>query len=201
MANYFYKKYTAKKQYSSRWTKSTYTDGYTYWPSGTTYRCSTSNPNLEFGMMDDFVGINTDTGYYMKSYDEKLTSSSYLMVGYEYIIIQSPSVAITAQGNRAMQISDAESESLAARWPSNKYTLTVSQVMDKFVGEVIAPDGTYPDNGYNENDGYYYVKDRVAIEFKSRISGAWVSTTPYVRVNGVWQTAQVHPRVDGAWLG
>lgn len=218
MSKYYYKKYETRKvfdtsaasaYYSSYWS---YSSSMTSWeeedssrmfyigtPSGYTYYSTTSMTQ----MLKDYIAI-TEDGYTAPKGTNlvaglTLAANSYIIVvsntlttyqaAYAYLQMVASETTLTGT---SMQISTYD------RISARHNTLTDGA--GTYIGEVIAEDGTYPDEGKGD-DGYWYVKDRLAVEFKARIDGAWVTTEPYVRVGGVWVKADVHPRVNGAWVG
>ena len=197
MAKYYYKRYAAKPQYSKSGQSSSYYSRYDYLPEGDVYRVRITNPALESLMIAESLWININTGYYADG--TLLSGSNYLDNSNLYLLICSATEAWSIVGN-GYSISTAHGRSNGVRLYS-KYTITPTYIAGEFVDELIAEDGTYPDDGYNESDGYYYVKDRMAIQFFVRMNGAWTETQPHVRANGAWREAEIHPRIDGAWLG
>ena len=193
MAKYWYKRYESKLRYSRSIDKTTYTSGYTYWPRGTTYLPSTNNPSLEWSMINSTLGVDEDTGFYAVSrwVNKTLSYDDWLDVGYEYLVIESPTAAYSCQANRGYRVSHAWTDSLSARWPSNKYTITSSYVRGEYVDEIIADEDAHPNGGRDESDGYWYERDRLATQFYARVNGRWIETESYARVNGVWRKAEL----------
>ncbi len=80
-------------------------------------------------------------------------------------------------------------------------TRTVSK--GEFVDEIIAEDGTYPDDGYLEGeDEYYYVKDRLAFpEMWVKVNGNWKQGEQgWVKINGVWKEIDsMFVKVNNSW--
>lgn len=197
MAKYYYKRYAAKPQYSRSSQTSSYYSSYNYLPEGDVYRVTITNPALESSMISQYLYVNTDTGYYTNA--SLMSSSQYLESNNLYLLICSATEAWSIVGN-GYSISTAQGRSNGAKL-IRKYTITPTYIAGEFVDELIAEDGAYPNDGYNESDGYYYVKDRMAIQFFARAGGAWVETQPRARIGGAWAEVEIHPRVGGAWIG
>ena len=193
MAKYWYKRYESKLKYSKSIGKTTYTSDYTYWPRGTTYLPSTNNPSLEQSMINSTLGVDEDTGFYAVRWhiNKTLSYDDWLDVGYEYLVIESPTAAYSCQANRGYRVSHAWTDSLSARWPSNKYTITSSYVRGEYVDEIIADEDAHPNGGRDESDGYWYERDRLATQFYARVNGRWIETESYARVNGIWRKAEL----------
>lgn len=197
MAKYYYKRYVAKPQYSQSTEKSYYYSSYDFLPYGDVYKPDITNPSLESSMIYYSLYCNVNTGYY--SNQQLLSESYYLSSGHMYLLICSPTEAWSIIGN-GYAIVSAHNLSNGVKLLS-KYVITPTYIAGEFVDEIIAEDGAYPNDGYNESDGYYYVKDRMAIQFFAQIGGAWVETQPRARIGGAWTEVEIHPRVGGAWVG
>lgn len=199
MAKYYYKRYQSKPQYSRDDEQHQNILGWRPLPRGDVYEPWTTNPSLESAMVSETLGCDPDTGYYAMQYKNELASFDYLHSGTMYLVISSPTEAWSVQGN-GFDVSFAQTTSNGV-YLMGRYTITPTYIKGELVDEVIAEDGTYPNDGRNEDDGYWYVKDRMAIQFFARMNGAWTETQPRVRANGAWCEAEIHPRIDGAWLG
>lgn len=198
MAKYYYKRYSAKPQYSKdNQTRSYYSD-YDRLPLGDVYQCRITNPTLESSMTSESLLCNVDTGYYAESSAQLISEDEYLQL-WMYLVICSPTEAWTVNGN-LYSVSAAHNQSNGVKL-LYKYTITPTYVAGELIEELIAEDGTYPNDGYNAADGYYYVKDRMAIQFFTRINGAWVDTHPSARIGGAWTELDIRPRVGGVWIG
>lgn len=195
MAKYYYKRYAAKPQYSQDSQTRRYYSSYNYLPEGDVYRVTITNPALESSMISQYLYVDTDIGYCTNA--SLMSSSQYLESNDLYLLICSATEAWSILGN-GYSISTAQNRSNGVKL-INKYTITPTYIAGEFVDELIAEDGTYPDDGYNASDGYYYVKGRMAIQFFAQVSGAWVETQPRARIGGAWTEVDVHPRVGGAW--
>lgn len=69
-----------------------------------------------------------------------------------------------------------------------------------YVGDVIAEDGTYSNDG--EKDGYWYVKiNQVFPTMKTNINGIWRECIDgWVNVNGVWKSIErILIKENGVW--
>lgn len=199
MAKYYFKRYADRIAYSRANEQVSHLNEYAQLPYGQVYECRIDNPNQADQMIASSLGCNVDTGYYAYNYLQNVNSINYLYSDTLYLLICSATEAWSIEGN---------GYSPASAWSRNdgarliaQYTITPQHARGDYIDEVIAEDGTYPDDGYNANDGYYYVKDRLAVQFYTRINGAWVETQTNVRVNGTYIAAEVHARIDGAWIG
>lgn len=198
MARYYYKRYSAKPQYSKDNQTSSMYFTYDRLPLGDVYMCNITNPALETSMIRESLLCDVDTGYYAASSAQHISNDTYLQQ-WMYLVICSPTEAWAVNGN-LYSVSAAHNQIDGVRLLS-KYTITPTYVAGELVEEIIAEDGTYPNDGYNAADGYYYVKDRMAIQFFTRINGAWVDTHPSARIGGAWTELDIRPRVSGAWIG
>ncbi len=199
MAKYYYRRYADKLQYSRANEQVSHLDKYAQLPYGQVYECQIDNPSQADQMIASSLGCNVDTGYYAYNYRQNVNQVSYIYSDTLYLLICSATEAWSVEGN---------GYSPASAWSRNdgarliaQYTITPTHVPGDYIGEVIAEDGAYPDDGYNADDGYYYVKDRLAVQLFARVNGAWVETQTRARVGGVWVDSNVSARVNGAWLG
>lgn len=199
MAKYYYKRYQSKPQYSRDDEQHQNILDWRPLPRGDVYEPWTTNPSLESAMVSETLGCDPDTGYYAMQYKNELTSFDYLHSGTMYLVISSPTEAWSVQGN-GFDVSFAQTTSNGVSL-MGRYTITPTYIKGELVDEVIAEDGTYPDDGYNASDGYYYKKDRSAVQFFVRSGGTWVDTDSSARIGGVWKQVYAHPRVNGAWIG
>lgn len=198
MARYYYKRYSAKPQYSKdNQTRSYYSD-YDRLPLGDVYQCRITNPTLESSMTSESLLCDVDTGYYAASSAQLISEDEYLQL-WMYLVICSPTEAWTVNGN-LYSVSAAHNQSNGVKL-LYKYTITPTYVAGELIEELIAEDGTYPNDGYNPSDGYYYKRDRTAVQFFVRSGGTWVDAGSSVRISGAWKQVYAHPRVNGAWIG
>lgn len=218
MSKYYYKKYEVATVYSNKNTSYTYkgtgTSSYLSYSKlytlGVTYTTSALTTDVAENILRSNVSVDSAAGLYCSSGLTEITSTSYTVSQYEGLIALIDTQVYTSQPGieTACLTIPRYSRTIAQlKSSSSKYVYNVGYLQSlmgngagTYLGEVVADDGTYPDEGKGD-DGYWYVKDRMAVEFKARIDGAWVTTEPYVRVNGAWVKADVHPRVDGAWVG
>ena len=197
MARYFYKQY--KASFANK--KVTEVSNSSYWPGDVYPNCQVYSSQIVMQYTDktdatDNTLLNSSTGLYPESsyyYTSTTTCKGY--GSYRHLIICTPALAYYVRGCKTTPTHTSRS---GGQYQC-LYKITATATRSSLVGEVIADDGVYPDDGL-WLDGYWYVKDRLAVEFKARIGGAWVSTVPYVRVNGVWVAAQAYPRIDGAFI-
>lgn len=202
MAKYYYKRYAAKIQYSLDSLTTTKRTDLSYSDFLTSY--TYSGPwNTGFDNARTGLGCNPDTGLYIASKTVKAnltawSANQYYMCGPVSPTCVYVAKAMESNGTTIKQLYQAMGRNTAWHYA---YTIEPYYIADAYIDEVLAEDGTYPDNGVDGTHTYYYVKDRRAIEFYARTGGAWKANTPYVRVNGVWRPADVKPRVNGAWLG
>ena len=216
MSRYYYKKYNTRDvfdvsasstYYSSYWSYSAspmeWTAGSEQYYIGTPSGYSSGSKDSMTQMLKDYIAI-TEDGFTVPQ-GTKLAAGLTLAAN-SYIIVVSNDLEKYKEARAYLQKVQSETTLSGTSMRIQTYARisvvhnTITDGAGTYIGEVIAEDGTYPDEGVG-TDGYWYVKDRVAIEFKARVSGAWVATEPYVRVNGVWVKADVHPRVNGAWMG
>lgn len=218
MSKYYYKKYEVGQVYADRYTtfsyKGTSTSSYLSYNKlytlGTTYALSALTTDVVESILKSNVSADSAAGLYCSSGLTEITDTSYTAAQYEGLIALIDTQVYAAQPGieTACLTIPRYSRTIAQlKSASSKLVYNVGYLQSlrgngagTYIGEVIAEDGTYPDEGKGD-DGYWYVKDRLAVEFKARVDGAWVATEPYVRVDGVWVKADVHPRVDGAWVG
>lgn len=86
-------------------------------------------------------------------------------------------------------------------WTISVYGRTRSYAPGSYIGEVVAEDGTYPNNGLH-SDGYYYIKDRQAFpEMWVNINGTnRKAEAGWVNVNGTWRSIEeIYVKVNGVW--
>ncbi len=89
-------------------------------------------------------------------------------------------------------------------WQVNIFQRLVKQTptyyKDTYIGEVTAPQGTYPANG-RHSDGYWYVFDRLLSDVKVQVNGIWKDASEvYVNVNGIWKKSDtIKSNVNGIW--
>ena len=218
MSKYYYKKYETRKvfdtsaastYYTSYWSNSASATSweeedssrmfYISTPSGYTYYSTNSMTQ----MLKDYITI-TEDGYTVPKGTNLVAGLT--LAANSYIIVVSNALTTHQAASAYLQMVASETTLAGTSMQISTYRRiaaqhnTLTDGAGTYIGEVVAEDGTYPDEGKGD-DGYWYVKDRLAVEFKARINGAWVATEPYVRVDGVWVKADVHPRVDGAWVG
>lgn len=198
MARYYYKRYSAKPQYSKDNQTSSMYYNYDRLPLGDVYMCNITNPALETSMIQESLLCDVDTGYYAASSAQHISNDTYLQQ-WMYLVICSPTEAWAVNGN-LYSVSAAHNQIDGVRLLS-KYTITPTYVAGELIEEIIAEDGTYPNDGYNPSDGYYYKKDRTAVQFFVRSGGTWVDAGSSVRISGAWKQVYAHPRVNGAWIG
>ena len=198
MAKYYYKRYSAKPQYSKDNQTSSMYYNYDRLPLGDVYMCNITNPALETSMIQESLLCDVDTGYYAASSAQHISNDTYLQQ-WMYLVICSPTEAWAVNGN-LYSVSEAHNRIDGVRLLS-KYTITPTYVAGELIEEIIAEDGTYPNDGYNPSDGYYYKKDRTAVQFFVRSGGTWVDAGSSVRISGAWKQVYAHPRVNGAWIG
>lgn len=72
------------------------------------------------------------------------------------------------------------------------------EVAGTYIADLIAEDGTYPDDG-KHTDGYYYVKQGVYSGAYVKVGGVWRPGEVYVKVNGVWIESNLYAKIDGVW--
>lgn len=197
MAKYYYKKYVDKLQYSRANETKHAEQRYWYLPYGQVYECRENEPYRESQMIASSLGCDVDTGYYAYNYRQNVNLVSYIYSDTLYLLICSATEAWSVEGNGYSPAS-AWSRSDGA-FLINQYVITPTHIAGDYVGEIIAEDGAYPDDGYNEGDGYYYVKDRLAIQFFLMQNGVWIETTSYAKINGALQHCDVKTRVNGVW--
>ena len=197
MARYFYKRY--KASFANK--KVTQVTSSAYWPGSDYPECKVYSSKVVMQYTDktdatDNTLLSASTGLYPSSSYYYTTTTNCEGYGYyRHLVICTPVLAYFVRGCYTTPTHTSK----AGGQYQCLYKITATATRSSLVGEVIADDGVYPDDGL-WLDGYWYVKDRLAVEFKARIGGAWVSTVPYVRVNGVWVAAQAYPRIDGAYI-
>lgn len=216
VSKYYYRKYETVQIYSDSSTTYTYngtsteskTEYHKAYSLDTTYTLSDLTTDVVESILKSNVAVDSTAGLYCSSGLTEITDTSTTLTRYAGIITLSTDElwTVTAYKTAAFVVA-AHSGRTMMQLKNNAYaynvgtlTTVLADSAGTYIGEVIAEDGTYPDKGKGD-DGYWYVKDRLAVEFKARIDGAWVTTEPYVRVGGVWVKADVHPRVDGVWVG
>lgn len=211
MSKYYYKKYEAREVFNTSASSNYYDDtgDYSYyyrdWKAGdSTYYIGTpTGYSSVTDMLKAYITL-TEDGFAATQGTKLATELTMQSGGYIIRIVNSLATLRTAYAYQEKLVSGMTLAGTSATIPTRASATamhnSVTKTAGAYIGEVIAEDGTYPDKGVG-TDGYWYVKDRVAIEFKARVSDAWVATEPYVRVNGVWVKADVHPRVNGAWMG
>ena len=198
MAKYYYKRYSAKPQYSKDNQTSSMYYNYDRLPLGDVYMCNITNPALETSMIQESLLCDVETGYYAASSAQHISNDTCLQQ-WMYLVICSPTEAWAVNGN-LYSVSAAHNQIDGVRLLS-KYTITPTYVVGDFIDELIAEDGTYPDNGRNESDGYWYIKGKMAIQFFVQMNGVWVESNAKCKVNGAWVACDIHPKVDGVWIG
>ena len=199
MVKYVYKKYKISS-YSDK--KVTPASSSSYWPGGDYPDCQVYSSQIVMQYTDktdatDNTLLSSSTGLYPSSsyyYTNTATCKGY--GSYRHLIICTPALAYYVRGCKTTPTHT----SLSGGQYQCLYKITATARKGGLVGTIIANDGAYPDDGL-ASDGYWYVKDHIAVEFKVRVNGAWVSAEPYVRVNGVWKSAMTYPRVNGSWVG
>lgn len=228
MAKYYYKRYSAKNPYDistltcsmiARKDKTskestTYTDRVYLTPNRCAFPDESDSdyiyvPEEKINSMWDmkpYVKVNPNSGLYIEGLKRWINYGFEEVTGPDEVEISPKRPWTYAQIRSATEMRFFYSDAMYnGRNMQVLYlgTATISRVWkpDAYQGEVVAEDGTYPDDGYHSADGYYYVKDRLAIQFFAYIGGAWKVTETHVRVGGAWKTANVHPRLNGAWLG
>ena len=85
---------------------------------------------------------------------------------------------------------------------ANKSWLANQRIKNTRQADVIAEEGTYPDNGIH-TDGYWYVKIKKAFPTMRILrDGQWVEVdTGYVLIAGAWKQIQdIYVLRDGAWV-
>lgn len=66
---------------------------------------------------------------------------------------------------------------------------------------IIAEDGTYPENGLH-SDGYWYIKgNKASLPIYQNVDGEWKEiTNGYVKINGEWkEITNGYQKQDGSW--
>ena len=224
MSKYYYKKYETTRVYADAYTTYDYygsSAGTRTFPHGkiytlgATYTASSLTTETVESMLRSNTALDSTGGFFCPNLTE-VTDTSYTVTPQEgFIVCEDTQLSSSYPGYELASLivlsnfsTTRGSKTLSTlQSAGNRYAYDLGCLQNlmgdgagTYIGEVIAEDGTYPDEGKGD-DGYWYVKDRLAVEFKARIDGAWVTTEPYVRVDGVWVKADVHPRVDGAWVG
>ena len=221
MSKYYYKKYETARVYADAYTTYEYYGsdtgtarflvGKTY-TLGTTYTASSLTTETVESILRSNTALDSTGGFYCPSLTE--VEDTYTTTPQEgFIVCYDTQLSTSYPGNEQAWLlvlknySTSFGNKTISALKTNNYTYKLGYLENlmgngagTYIGEVVAEDGTYPDEGKGD-DGYWYVKDRLAVEFKARIDGAWVTTEPYVRVGGVWVKADVHPRVNGTWVG
>lgn len=206
MAKYYYKRYTALVSSYSNKKRTSYT-GDQYF---TIMKPKTTWPLYRETGASDQLTLNSATGFVCSG--TAISATQGLSHQYGYFTIASPTLAwnfgldlsgVDGQWTNWQTICDYPGYGNRAglMYSVEKWTATTNYKAGTYVDEVIAEDGTYPNNGRYAADGYYYIKDRMAIQFFMRTGGAWNAATTYVRTNGIWTPAEIRPRVNGAWVG
>ena len=199
MLKYYYRKY-AIASYSAK--KVTAVSNAAYWPGNDYPACRVYSSKIVMQYTDktdatDNTLLNTSTGLYpSSSYYYTNTASCEGYGYYRHLVICTPALAYFVRGCKTTPSHTSRS---GGQYQC-LYMITATATRGSMIGEVLADEGAYPDDGL-WSDGYWYVKDRIGVEFKARLGGAWVSAVPWVREGGAWRAAQAHPRVNGAWMG
>lgn len=198
MAKYVYKKYAITKYADKKVTQVTNS---AYWPGGDYPDCKVYSSKVVMQYTDktdatDNTMLDIKTGFYPNSdyyYTSTTTCEGYGY--YRHLVICTPALAYFVRGCKTTPTHTSK----AGGQYQCLYKITATATKGSLVGTVIANDGAYPDDGL-ASDGYWYIKDHIAVEFKVRVNGAWVSAEPHVRVNGAWKAARLYPHVNGSWL-
>lgn len=193
MPKYYYKKYAAVQNYYMSNSKGYDRSSWIY-VKAPVYKLGNYTISTENG--STYLRCDPLTGYYIEGLTPQ-SQTDWMHILTYYMMIASPTDVKVFCGN-GYRLEDS--------WRDNgghmeyEHILTPVWGRGEYMGEVVAEDGAYPANG-RAADGFWYVKDRMAIEFYVRAGGIWRAAETSVRAGGAWRAADVQPRVSGVWMG
>jgi hypothetical protein len=177
----------------AKWVYKKYRKAYSAWSSESKHTTSSYtgswNPFLE-DAYDTEPSWNASLGQYVPVGTPESRSSGWWVSNYE----------LSAEKIYSYDMFEEENGSYG--WWSDVYRRTRTETEPVYIGEVIAEDGTYPDDGWH-TDGYYYKKDRLALpdinlfidNAVKEMAGGWgkIGTSwremdeVFTKISGVWK--------------